>query len=137
MLLFVTCRSTYYKLEAVRVLAVGGSRRDDSDARPVCLCTHTCCCLLLQDLVQNCSRGGGGGGTREEPGTLTQGAPIFPRVVCICCRRGLLLQDLLQSCSRWGRGRVEDMCYSIRRAEAGVDESDHHALVNAGERHLV
>jgi hypothetical protein len=27
---------------------------------------------------------------------------------------------------------VEDMCYAIRRADAGVDESDYHALVNAG-----
>jgi len=48
------------------------------------------CVLLLQDLLQNCSRGGGrivedmcyerrraGPGTREEPGTLTQGA-CFP-----------------------------------------------------------
>ncbi len=59
------------------------------------------CVLLLQDLVQSCSRVGGedsGGhvlrettsrglcglvcpsrtGTREEPSTLTQGAPVFP-----------------------------------------------------------
>jgi hypothetical protein len=51
-------------------------------------------CLLLQDLVQSCLQGGGGGygrtcatrddeprpvcGTREEPGTLIQGAPVFP-----------------------------------------------------------
>ena len=40
-------------------------------------------CLLLQDLLQSCARGGGGewrtcAGTREEPGTLTQGAPVFP-----------------------------------------------------------
>ena len=47
----------------------------------------------------------------------------------------LLLQDLLQSCARGGRRRVEDMCYERRRAEACVDESAHHALVNAG-RHL-
>jgi hypothetical protein len=33
----------------------------------------------------------------------------------------LLLQDLLQSYSRGGGGRVEDMCYEIRRAEACVD----------------
>jgi hypothetical protein len=46
----------------------------------------------------------------------------------------LLLQDLLQSCSRGGRRRVEDMCYERRRAEACVDESAHHALVNAGGR---
>jgi hypothetical protein len=62
---------------------------------------HTCVCLLLQDLVQSCLHGGGGdmGGhvlrettsrglcglvcpsrtrTREEPGTLIQGAPVFP-----------------------------------------------------------
>ena len=45
-------------------------------------------------------------GTGEEPGTLTQGAPVFPGSSrlgiepktpgCVC----LLLQDLLQSCSR-------------------------------------
>ena len=31
---------------------------------------------------------------------------------------------------RGGRRRVEDMCYERRRAEACVDESAHHALVN-------
>ena len=31
----------------------------------------------------------------------------------------------------WGRRTVEDMCYDIRRTEACVDKSDHHALVNA------
>ena len=50
--------------------------------------------------------------------------------LCVC----LLLQDLLQSCSRGGRRRVEDMCYERRRAEAWVDESAHHELVNAGGR---
>jgi hypothetical protein len=30
---------------------------------------------------------------------------------------------LLISCSRGGRGRVEDMCYERRRAEAGVDSA--------------
>ncbi len=49
----------------------------------------------------------------------------------------LLLQDLLQSCARGGRRRVEDMCYERRRAEACVDESAHHALVNAGGREIV
>jgi ankyrin repeat protein len=53
--------------------------------------------------------------------------------VCVC----LLLQDLLQSCSRGGRRRVEDMCYERRRAEACVDESAHHALVNAVGREIV
>jgi hypothetical protein len=53
---------------------------------------------------------------------------------CVCV---LLLQDLLQSCSRGGRRRVEDMCYERRRAEACVDESAHHALVNAGGREIV
>ena len=48
----------------------------------------------------------------------------------------LLLQDLLQSCSR-GVRIVEDMCYERRRAEACVDESAHHALVNAGGREIV
>jgi hypothetical protein len=32
-----------------------------------------------------------------------------------------------------GRGIVKDMCYEIRRAEACVDLSAHHALVNAGK----
>ena len=60
------------------------------------------CVLLLQDLLQSCSRGGRRrvedmcyerrraeacvdesahhalAGTREEPGTLTQGSPVFP-----------------------------------------------------------
>ena len=53
---------------------------------------------------------------------------------CVCV---LLLQDLLQSCSRGGRRRVENMCYERRRAEACVDESAHHALVNAGGREIV
>jgi hypothetical protein len=46
-------------------------------------------CLLLQDLVQRCLHGWGGdmgghvlrettSGTREEPGTLIQGVPVFP-----------------------------------------------------------
>ena len=56
-----------------------------------------------------------------------------PYLLCVC----LLLQDLLQSCSRGGRRRVEDMCYERRRAEACVDESAHHALVNAGGREIV
>ena len=46
----------------------------------------------------------------------------------------LLLQYLIQSCARGGRRTVENMCYEIRRAEACVDYSDHHTLVNAGER---
>ena len=36
-----------------------------------------------------------------------------------------------------GGRRVEDMCYDIRRAEACVDESAHHALANAGGREIV
>jgi len=36
-----------------------------------------------------------------------------------------------------GRGIVEDVCYKRRRAEACVDLSAHHALVNAGEREIV
>jgi hypothetical protein len=36
-----------------------------------------------------------------------------------------------------GRGIVEDMCYERLRAEACVDKSAHHALVNAGERDIV
>jgi hypothetical protein len=49
----------------------------------------------------------------------------------------LLLQDLLQICSRGGGRRVEEMCYERRRADACVDQSAHHALVNAGDREIV
>ena len=35
------------------------------------------------------------------------------------------------------RRRVEDMCYERRRAEACVDESAHHTLVNEGGREIV
>jgi hypothetical protein len=54
--------------------------------------------------------------------------------VSTVCARFYLLQDLLQSCARGGGRRVEDMSYERRRAEACVDESAHHALVNAGGR---
>ena len=37
----------------------------------------------------------------------------------------------------WGAGGVEDMFYERRRAEACVDWSAHHALMNAGERDIV
>ena len=33
-----------------------------------------------------------------------------------------------------GGGTMEDMCYEGLRAEACVDQSAHHALLNAGER---
>jgi hypothetical protein len=55
----------------------------------------------------------------------------------VCVYLSLLLQYLIQSCARGGRRIVEDMCYEIRRAEACVDEADHHTLVNAGERDSV
>ena len=35
-------------------------------------------------------------------------------------------------CAGWREGKMEDMCYEIRRATACVDESDH-ALVHAGK----
>ena len=58
----------------------------------------------------------------------------YPNLIeCVC----LFLQDLLQSCSLGGRRRVEDKCYERRRAESCVDESAHHALVNAGNREIV
>jgi hypothetical protein len=55
-------------------------------------------------------------------------------IVCVVSLSSvcLLLQDLLQRCSWGGRRREEDMCYERRRAEACVDESAHHALVNTG-----
>ena len=42
----------------------------------------------------------------------------------------VLRQYLIQSCARGGRRLVEDMCYAIRRAEAGVNDSDHRTLVS-------
>ncbi len=71
-------------------------------------------------------------------GTLVAASTPFmmpqQRRKCVCV---LLLQDLLQSYARGGRRRVEDMCSERRRAEASVDESAHHALVNAGGREIV
>jgi hypothetical protein len=66
-----------------------------------------CVCLLLQDLVQSCF------GTREEPGTLIQGAPVFPgssRLGIEPKTPGWLVQDpttspsgdLIASGSSWG-----------------------------------
>ena len=69
---------------------------------------------------------------RVVPGLMMINGCRF-RVWCVC----LLLQYLLQSCSRGERGIVEDMRYERRRAEALVDESAHHALVNARERDIV
>jgi len=81
-----------------------------------CVCL-LCVCVFITAGPMIKLFAGGRGGTREEPGTLTQGAPVFPgyycrtyykavRGKCVC----LLLQDLLQSCSRGGeeesRGRV-------------------------------
>jgi len=68
----------------------------------MCVCLllqDLCVCLLLQDLLQSCSRGGEeeSGGTREEPGTLTQGAPVFPgssRLGIEPKTPGWLVQDL-------------------------------------------
>ena len=65
-------------------------------------------------------------------GRVRMQAGLYASCVCV-----LLLQDLLQSCARGGRRRVEDMCYERRLAEACVDESAHHALVNAGGREIV
>jgi hypothetical protein len=69
-------------------------------------------------------------GAREEECT---GGGTTPQPSSVC----LLLQYLIQSCSRGERGIVEDMCYERRQAKACVDESAHHALVNAGEREIV
>jgi hypothetical protein len=89
----------------------------------------------LQDLLQSCSRGG----RRVEDMCYDVYCSytvcvLLVQLLCVCV---LLLQDLLQSCARGGRRRVEDMCYERRRAEACVDESAHHALVNAGGREIV
>ena len=47
------------------------------------------------------------------------------------------MQYLIQRCASAGKMTEEVMCYEIRRAEACVDLSDHHTLVNAGERDSV
>jgi hypothetical protein len=49
----------------------------------------------------------------------------------------LLLQDLYKAVCVGRGGILGDMCNERRRAEASVDESAHHALVNAGEREIV
>jgi len=75
----------------------------------------------------------------ETAGLSIRVSPSHPYMRAEACVRVcvLLLQDLLQSWSRGGGRRVEDMCYERRRAEACVDESAHHALVNAGGREIV
>jgi hypothetical protein len=94
--------STYYK--AVRVcllrqyLLQSCSRGGGGVCVYYCRTDVLCVCLLLQDLVQSCVRGEGGDigghvlrettGTREEPGTLIQGAPVcvFITVCVYYCR---------------------------------------------------
>ena len=51
------------------------------------------------------------------------------RGLCVCV---FITAGPITKLFAWGRRRVEDMCYERRRAEACVDESAHHALVNAG-----
>ena len=53
--------------------------------------------------------------------------------VCVC----VYYYSTYYKAVRVGRGIVEDMCYERRRAEALVDWSAHHALVNAGQREIV
>ena len=56
----------------------------DDEPRPVwmsvCFITVVRVCVYYCRTYYKAVRGGGGGecGTREEPGTLTQGAPVFP-----------------------------------------------------------
>jgi len=54
--------------------------------------------------------------------------------ICVCV---YYFRTYYKACLRGGRRRVEDMCYERRRAEACVDESAHHALVNVGGREIV
>jgi hypothetical protein len=51
-------------------------------------------CLLLQD-CRTYYKAVRGGGTREEPGTLTQGAPIFPEVLHLFRAEQATLSSLL------------------------------------------
>jgi hypothetical protein len=55
--------------------------------------------------------------------------------VCVCVYYCSTYSTKLFACV--GGGKVEGMCYERRRAEACVDWSAHHALVNAGEREIV
>ena len=55
---------------------------------------------------------------------------VFPLAGCVC----LLLAVPITKLFAIGGGKVEDMCYERRRA---VNQSAHHALVNAGEREIV
>jgi len=86
--------------------------------------TGTCttvllCVLLLQDLLQSCS------GTREEPGTLTQGAPVFPgssRLGIEPTTPGWLVQDPSTSYDMCPPPHMTyDMCPPPVVIHAGVD----------------
>ena len=84
--------------------SVFSTQQDFAQGCNVCVCVYYC--RTYDKAV--CGGGGGQCGTREEPGTFTQGAPVFPGgtreepgtltpgAPCVC----LLLQDLLQTCSR-------------------------------------
>ena len=56
--------------------------------------------------------------------------------VCVCVCVCVCVYVITKLFALGGR-RVEDMCYERRRAETGVDEAAHHALVNAGSREIV
>ncbi len=53
--------------------------------------------------------------------------------VCVCF---ITAGPMTKLCA-WGEEESGGMCYERRRAEACVDESAHHALVNAGGREIV
>jgi len=57
----------------------------------------------------------------------------FLDATCVC----FITAGPITKLFAWGGRRVDDMCYERRRAEACVDESAHHALVNAGGREIV
>jgi len=65
--------------------------------------------------------------------TVTQKFTVPGKCVCVC----FITAGHITKLFAWGGRRVEDMCYERRRAEACVDESAHHALVNAGGRDIV
>ena len=65
--------------------------------------------------------------------TLTSLPPYLNSELCVC----FITAGPITKLFAWGGRRVEDMCYERRRAEACVDESAHHTLVNAGGREIV
>jgi len=58
----------------------------------------------------------------------TRKNPLARITACLCKVCVYYCRTYYKAVRGGGRRREEDMCYDIRRAEACVDESAHHAL---------